>query len=292
MRRDLLLESSDTFRIFGFVVLKRCFDPGPLAAEVDCVLGHGVERTCADNGARFRYVPMMTRATPASLSLLDSVETMAEAILGGPVLPTRAKATRYVGNTNWHVDSAAPVTSIGVLAYLDPLRSRTGTLRILPGSHHAVFAEAIHARRSADWDDHGWPGYVVATEPGDLIVLDEHVWHASAGGGIRRQWRVDFLRVPHTAEMTMQTKAYFADLYAPTDDIGYDATRYPSYGRDWRESGRPAVERLRALGVYELASAHEGVVHGCDYFAPVPANQVGEGASSLADNEAQEGERE
>jgi hypothetical protein len=40
------------------------------------------------------------------------------------------------------------------------------------------------------------PAHVIETEPGDLIVIDEHLFHASSGGAVRRQWRVDYLPVP------------------------------------------------------------------------------------------------
>jgi hypothetical protein len=95
------------------------------------------------------------------------------------------------------------------------------------------------------------------TEPGDLILLDEHHFHASFGGGTRRQWRVDFVNAPAGAEAEDLTKSYFADIYSPGWDGGYDVDRYPSYGPDWRNSSRAAVAQLEALGVYELAATQE-----------------------------------
>ena len=80
---------------------------------------------------------------------------------------------------------------------------------------------------------------------------------ASFGGRTRRQWRIDFLRDPVGDEAERITKSYFAGIYPPDWDGGYDVDRYPSYGPDWRTSGRPAVARLEALGVYELAEAQE-----------------------------------
>ena len=95
------------------------------------------------------------------------------------------------------------------------------------------------------------------TEPGDVIVLDEHLFHASFGGRTRRQWRVDFVKAPESAQEEDLTRSYFAALYPPDWDGGYDVDRYPSYGPDWRASSRPAVAQLDALGVYELAAAQE-----------------------------------
>jgi hypothetical protein len=90
--------------------------------------------------------------------------------------------------------------------------------------------------------------------------MNEHVLHAAFGGSVRRQWRVDYLRVPVGVEEIILAKSYFASLYDPEWDGGYDVDRYPSYGTDWRRSSRAAVRQLETLGVYEAASAHEAFI--------------------------------
>ncbi len=67
---------------------------------------------------------------------------------------------------------------------------------------------------------------------------------------------MDYVGVPADTEVNL-TKSYFASLYTPDWDGGYDVDRYPSYGPDWRRSGRVAVARLEELGVYQLANAQE-----------------------------------
>jgi hypothetical protein len=255
---DVPPQSVEAFRTFGFVLLHRFFEAGPLAAEIDRVMAVGLGTDVSRSGdIRFQYVPMMTAETPASLSLLDRAGIVAAAMLGGPVLPTRAKGVRYFGDTPWHTDSDSPLTSVGCLAYLDPVGANTGALRVLPGSHHTQFGDAIRGSGDAGLAALAWPGHVVATEPGDMVLLNEHLFHASSGGGIRRQWRVDYLHRPVGREAESQAKAYFASLYTPEWDGGYDVDRFPSYGPDWRHSSRAAVAQLEALGVYELAAAQE-----------------------------------
>ncbi len=106
--------------------------------------------------------------------------------------------------------------------------------------------------------DPSLPAHAVITEPGDVIVFDEHLVHASFGGsGARRQWRADYLADPIGAEAESHTKAYLESIYPPDWDGGYDVDRSPSYGRDWRDSTRRSVARLDALGVYELAARQE-----------------------------------
>jgi hypothetical protein len=200
---------------------------------------------------------MMTANTPMSLALLDRTAVVAATLLGTSLIPTRAKAVRYFGNTPWHVDSASPIVSIGFAAYLEPLTAENGCLRVLPGSHHPQFAAAVRTLGGIGMPATELPSHAIATEPGDVIVFDEHLCHSSFGGGTRRQWRIDYLSDPATVEAETETIAYFASLYSPDWDGRYDTDRYPSYGPDWRASGRPSVARLEALGVYALAARQE-----------------------------------
>lgn len=248
------------FRTFGFVVLRRFFDPDPLAAEIDRALHLGVVPSSdpsAGGPIRFRYVPMMTAETPASLSLLDRLEPVAAALLGGPVLPTRAKGVRYSGDTPWHVDSTSPAASVGFAAYLEPLGAADGALRVLPGSHRAQLGDAIRELGAGGMARVDLPAHAVTTEPGDMIAFDEHIFHASFGGGTRRQWRLDYLLDPADAESETHVRSYFASIYPPDWDGGHDVDRFPSYDVDWRRSARPSAARLGALGVYDLAARQE-----------------------------------
>jgi hypothetical protein len=164
---DLTRQSADVFQTFGFVVLRRFFEPGPLAAEIDRVMADGPGADVSRSGdIRFQYVPMMTAETPVSLSLLDPAEIVAAGLLGGPVLPTRAKGVRYFGDTPWHTDSDSALTSVGFLAYLEPVGADSGALRVLPGSHHPQLGGAIRALGTAGLAALTLPYHVVATERG------------------------------------------------------------------------------------------------------------------------------
>jgi hypothetical protein len=209
------------------------------------------------DGIHFQYVPMMTAETPESLSLLDRTAVVAEQLFGGPVIPTRAKAIRYFGSTPWHVDSVQPVASFGFMTYLEPLDAENGALRVIPGSHLPERGNAVRALGGIGKGATELPSEILATVPGDMIVFDEHLFHSSHGGVARRQWRIDYLCDPVDAAGRNTTLAYYSGIYPPTWTGGYDVDRYPSYGPHWRASARPAVARLEALGVYELAAKQE-----------------------------------
>ncbi len=245
---------SDRFVRDGFVVLRGAFDPAPLAQEFDRALvdafdhGQGVTTVAPGQGTvTFRYVPMMCERTPVSLGLLDRYAVIAGELLGRPVLPGRAKGTWYVSDTAWHRDSTHGIASLGVVAYLEPLEVSTGALRVVPGSHAD--------RDRALPDGPAQAGEALETEPGDVIVFDEHLIHGSAGGSQRRQWRVDFVIDPRDEHERAAVGTWF-DQSIPNErlDPGYDAERYPSYGPYWQALDRPWTERLGQLGVYRRAA--------------------------------------
>ncbi|HUP71563.1 MAG TPA: hypothetical protein VM282_00805 [Acidimicrobiales bacterium] len=81
-----------------------------------------------------------------------------------------------------------------------------------------------------------------------------------AGGRNRRQWRVDFVADPTDTEQEAAVRDYFTRLYVPGWDGGYDADLYPTYGEDWRASGRAWLDRLDQLGAHDAAAAEEAAL--------------------------------
>jgi hypothetical protein len=244
---------------FGFVVLQGFLDPAALSVEFDASMRDGFtdpnHMNVGTAGNNFRYVPTMCEWTPVSLALVTRLGGIAAEILGSPVLPVRAKATSYRGSTKWHRDTDLAVRSLAFAFYLEPLSADEGALRVIPGSHRPELATAIEGNL-ADASD--LPSIAVPTVPGDAIVFDEHLFHASVGGGLRRQWRVDFVAdAPHANDTLTR---YFARQYAPGWDGGYDVERFPSYGDHWRTLDPYWNKRLYELGAYAAAAAEESFV--------------------------------
>jgi hypothetical protein len=243
---------SEQLRRQGFVVLRGEVDPAPISGEVDRVLlesdaGGYEPRTIAQGTGTvtFRYVPMMCERTPVSLGLLDQFAVTAAELLDRPVLPGRAKGTRYYGGTGWHRDSEHPIPSLGFITYLDRLNGETGALQVVPGSHADSDMALPGLGRCG-------PTKAIATSPGEVIVFDEHLIHGSSGGHERRQWRVDFVIEPRDPEESAAVRAWFGQSNPDEadDDPGYDAGRYPTYGLHWRNRDRPWTATLAALGLY------------------------------------------
>ncbi len=236
----------------GYVVLRKAFDPSELSAEVDDALEHGLrvdgEVKQGGGGVEFQVVVMMCERTPVSLALLDALADPASALLGRRVLPGRAKGTRYFGSSDLHADSDVAIPSLSFVAYLEPLDATSGAFRVVPRSHgHAGVGRAPDPM-------------ALATSPGDVIVFDEHLTHGSAGGAVRRQWRVDFIAEPRNGTEEALVYASYARLFDLDWDAGDDVDRYPSYGPYWQTLDRPWTTQLGAMGVYELAARHAAAV--------------------------------
>jgi len=250
--------SIDEFVLDGVAVLKNFFEPASLSAEVDVALALGCQVSPGLNtgsaGNAFQYVPMMCERTPVSFALIDALAAPAAQLLGRPVIPIRAKGTRYFGGTAWHRDLDMDLASVGFACYLEPLEASSGALRILKGSHRDEPA----IPPSGMPDDTGENrGEAVETFPGDVLAFDEHLWHSSIGGRSRRQWRVDFVADPGGPDEETLVREYLAGIFQVGWDGGYDVNHYPSYGAFLEQSGRPWVDRLRDLGAIELSAREE-----------------------------------
>ena len=251
-----LSQHATHFDTFGFALLSEFVDMGALSAEFDACMRDAFEDPSHMNvgaaGNRFRYVPTMCERTPHCLALLRQLAPVASALLQAPVLPSRAKATTYQGSTLWHRDSDSSLKTVGFIFYLEPVDRECGALRVLPGSHWPDYAGAVQALgNKAELV----AGTAIPTMPGDAIALNERVFHASSGGDLRRQWRVDFVAdLPGTEQLL---RDYFARQYTPGWDGGYDVVRYPSYGEHWRKLDAHWSQRLDELGAYRAAAEEE-----------------------------------
>lgn len=254
---------------FGFAVLEGAIDAAPLARELDAALvDSGAATVGVDTGggaATVQYVPMMCGRTPRSLSLLAELGEVATGLLGRPSLPIRAKGMRYAGSTPWHVDSMRAPVSLGFLAYLEPLDASNGALRVVPGSHRGDFREAALRYLVALGPEApvaSLPGVALGTVPGDVIVMDERLLHASTGGQQRRQWRVDFVADPASPEEEEALHALLDQTFPPDWDGGYDAEAFSSFGDDWRRVAGAAAARLEAFGATKRAEVQEAFMRG------------------------------
>lgn len=195
------------FKTFGFLQFRGLFadDIGEITDTFEAVFGgrggghHGRPH---DYKQRSSIVPFIDRH-PYLCALLDDarIEWLASSILGTDFNYSNSDGNFYVGDTAWHSDigRASNYQTMKVAFYLDEVMRETGCLRVIPGSHarEDVFAQTLDemmpSMKEFQTEEalgvHGRdvPSFALESNPGDLVVFDRRIKHASFGGGSRRR---------------------------------------------------------------------------------------------------------
>ena len=244
-------EQSRFYDTFGFLKF-----PGLFKDDVDDITA-AFERVWKEGGRehdfkeRSMIVPFADRSEYLS-GLLDDprIDGVVTSILGDNYGYGTSDGNYYVGDTKWHSDHLPhdPYHSLKVAFYLDPVRSDTGCLRVIPGSclWGDKFTAAVNevvpvttGSRPELWGVHGSevPAYAIESEPGDMLLFNHKLKHSSWGGGDRRRM------------FTYNFEQYFPDnligslrkLVVPYHERGDDAP----YGEALMRTAGP--ERMRHL---------------------------------------------
>ena len=195
------------FDNFGFLKF-----PGLFADEVQRIseafeetwrgVGGGHDGRAHDHQRRSALIHFMDR-TEYLCGLLDDprIEGIGASVLGDDFNYTGSDGNYYVGDTDWHSDGYVDkkYTSIKMACYLDPVTGDTGSLRVIPGSHkygdrfgnglHEAMENSKSNRTEEMWGLRGVdvPAVALETVPGDLLMFNHKIKHASFGGGSSRR---------------------------------------------------------------------------------------------------------
>ena len=245
------------FETFGFL----CF-PGLLADQIDeitrrfenvwATYGGGHAGSEHDGEQRSALLPFIDRDKYLS-AMLDAprIDGIVSSILGDEYNYEASDGNFYVGNTEWHSDGygRSKYLSIKMAMYLDPVGSDSGCLRIIPGSHFvdSSYGDALQKSAPTSKEQHqeklwGIPGsdvpaFALESQPGDLVVFNHNLKHASFGGGERRRMFT----------LNFQQRYRDKDLPDRKDDIG-------SLARFWAERayGKKMIETAGPLRMKHL----------------------------------------
>lgn len=261
------------FRAFGFVVLPAVLDATDAAAlaregnlAIRDATGHRYRVDDGRGGITGHYIPATGERTPVSLALLRRFAPVVEHLVGAPMIPAVVQHALLFDFAGWHTDTGHAVPSVKIAAYVDDLDANNGALRVLPGSQlldERVLRDVM--RGPAFRDDTtvrtavaSIPAHVIASTPGDVIVFDEHIWHASINGAHRQQWSASYVLDPVTAEEELAVRAYLASEFSPNHSLDYDPTHYPHYGAALQSSCPPRwFAQLDRLGAVAAADAEQ-----------------------------------
>jgi hypothetical protein len=253
-------EQEAKFRLFGFEKIEGAFSADEMAG-----ISHDFDEVLAEcrNGEPFpgqeRQLVTGFVEKRASLTALvedDRIYGPVEQLIGEPPLWIESDGNLYVGDTYWHPDGRVtrPLW-IKVALYLDPLTSETGSLRVIPGSHLALFSSALEAANlrgptggsCVGLTPRDIPSYPIETQPGDVVFFDQRTWHSSFGGITGRRMFTMNYATPIKNEIERQQ---FVDVYE------HNKTYSPIgevYSESFLNSDHPRIQvmtrTLRELGL-------------------------------------------
>lgn len=261
MSQPTLAQQRDFFETFGFLKLPGLLQPeiATIIAEFEAVFPQlGLRH---DGTKRTMIVPFVDQR-PGLCALLDhpGLLTAVGNVLGPDFNYVSSDGNYYTGDTGWHRDSLYPSNSYIKLAlYLDPMKRDTGCLRVIPGSHTDSGMKQWHDPTIRDaetqWGVHqrDLPAYPLESEPGDVLLFNHRLLHASFGGSTRR--RMFTMNLGRRA----QTPAEIDDLvsYVSYHIRGHGPLE--PYGRAMIESAPPARK-------VHLAQAQQCWAASCEHY--------------------------
>jgi len=191
------------FDRFGYL-----FFPGLLADRIDEIIrgfeevwalhGGGADGRPHDGTVHSTLAQFMDQS-PRLHTLLDDPRThdILASLLGDDFNYVGSDGNYYVGDSQWHSDTyniPGGLRFVKMALYLDPVTRATGALRVIPGSHRQgePFAEQLEREiRQCEtlWGVPGPQVPAVALEslPGDVVVFNHALKHASFGGSKHRR---------------------------------------------------------------------------------------------------------
>ncbi len=195
----LTQEQLDFFDTFGYLMIPQLFSTDETDKIIDVFewsiqnCGGGENH---DGSTRTMFLGPIERH-PEMCRLLDhpAILGLIGSVLGEDFNYCSGDGNYYSGNTGWHPDGGwGQLFATKTAFYLDPLTRDTGALRFIPGSHrpdHFVRKEKIDVNNSMELfgvPPSEFPGSIaVETNPGDVVIFNHDLYHASFGGGNRRR---------------------------------------------------------------------------------------------------------
>ncbi len=194
------------FNTFGFLAF-----PGLLNDRIDAIIANfekvfeergGGHSGLKHDGKKRSCIAQFADLNPVLSNLIDDPRILgiAESLVGEDFNYMGSDGNYYAGDTSWHSDGwHRQIKHIKLAYYLDPLTRDTGCLRVIPGSHRIGegFSELVQEQifgSEKTWALHGRdvPALALETKPGDVLVFNHNLKHASFGGsGWRRMFTMN-----------------------------------------------------------------------------------------------------
>ena len=207
-------EQKRFFDTFGYLVFKGLF-----ANEAQEISGHfdRVMTACspelidwkhrAHANEKRQFLTQFIDRDEYFSALLDDERILGiyKGLLGDDFIYRGSDANLFNCGTCWHSDTYGALLkyrNVKIIFYLDKLEADSGCFRVLPGSQHFgdKFANKLQAflkKNDSYMDDLGLQDYeipatIIPTDPGDIVVFDFRVKHATcfASDRLRRMFTI------------------------------------------------------------------------------------------------------
>jgi hypothetical protein len=182
------------FRAFGYVVVRNCLSP-PEMVHLDKAYARVIATAdpydyFGQGGTRMTLHVEESDDTFAELIGHPRIDEAVRNIWGSSAIFLNSDMWWNMDDTPWHSDGSPgrQPPSFKLTFYLDPTTADDGALRIVPGSHHPAFCSSILSE-CGYWDrrrprlqlpSDQVPGAVaVETQPGDVVIWDNRMWHSA-----------------------------------------------------------------------------------------------------------------
>jgi len=257
----LTIEQKAHFDAFGFLIIREMFTKEEIdnirEATVEVIREEGGDEALSGDRGQYALMGFMERH-PRLYDLVDDdrIYEIPETLLGPDFYLSSTDGHIRSGDTPWHGlkvsdDSGtyAERPNARVCLYFDTLTQENGALRVIPGSHRRPFSDYLEvlwqAEDDPDCEPFGTvpedvPCVVLNSNPGDVVVFTETVYHGSFGGTARMQLTAQFGSFPTSEEEER-------DLREMHDKFNWSLHPAESY----INSDRPRIRRM-VSGLVEL----------------------------------------
>ena len=206
------------FETYGYLKLTQAFrdDIDWITSEFEQVF---VDRKMVHDGTKRSSIVPFIDQREKLCTLMDhpAIVNTASALIGDDFNYLGGDGNYYSGETAWHTDGFHTVGQyIKMAFYLDPVRAATGALRVVPGSHqidtkwegrHPSKAEELYGIHPREM-----PAQALETDPGDLLIFNHNIMHASFGGSqFRRMFTLNMCRHAESPAEIIDLENYIND---------------------------------------------------------------------------------
>lgn len=282
------------FDLFGFVILKDVFTPSELdtlRAEFESAAKRNEAIEGKFDGTATQTFSMLGEDTPFYSSLLEDprFHGPASQLFGADVFGLEINSYRYVSYTPWHFNDGSPNIHGYGPKYQFPIfettRADTGALRFIPGSHKDPWQSELTKwwplSRASSRSVDGMafldkvPCVVAEADPGDAVLFDMRIIHATWGGSSdRRMSCITYYHYPETPQELEVMRVTAQGFYNSTtrwNKTQWDEWFSNPHASPLRQRWIESWERLATTPQAETGLRLVYDEHGAATFAP--ANQ-------------------